>query len=758
MRAYRGCLAGLSLGLGILLLSACGGGKESPTPLPASVAIQGATSVDSDDAVQFRTSVAEPQGLTFSWDFGDGASSAEASPVHQFAAPGDYEVVLTLSNSAGESKSTSFTITARHYAMVQGLACTGEDGRAWCWQRPQPTGNEIRDIAFVDAVTGWAVGEAGQILKTTDGGLTWVAEPSHVGVTLTHVRFANASVGWALGDAGTILKTTDAGASWQQQAVLLDYPGSPEGPGLIVIDENRALVFAGYLDVRATTDGGQTWSQVQLESPQQATSDGTVWQNDFGRLLKSAGMGSAEPAVSYEAPANQVIQQFSMGTPLEGLMAVYDWDASTQKMLRTSNAGATWQPAPSIGQPADQVHFLMQFGAGTAWAVTDRGLYRSADGGLSWGAVALPADAVAADASNDPHAHDAQTFWFRHGAGYYLSTDGGAHWTWLQAEEGADSVYGLQVNAAGLWLTQAINRIHHSMDGGASWSQVFGTPAGQTADELGAVWFFDHHHGLAVGAEGWLFKTEDGGRAWTRILRMSQDTGAHPRLQFVSDTAGWMSGAWGISWTTNGGASWWTPASSGGLSDPLDFHFVDANHGWAISANQALFRTSDGGRSWQQAGTVYGRSAIRFIDNQVGVVAGSNGDVLRTVDGGATWSARTTGVSQSLGRVVFVDDHIGWAVGAEGTVITTSDAGLTWSPVTVPTQAGLNDVFFTDALHGWIVGDSGTVLATADGGKSWSTEASGATRSLRAAFFLDGYTGWIVGSNGTVLATATAGR
>src|SRR6266542_763882 len=43
---------------------------------------------------------AGPEPLSFLWEFGDGATSTEANPVHAFAAPGAYQVSLTVSDGA----------------------------------------------------------------------------------------------------------------------------------------------------------------------------------------------------------------------------------------------------------------------------------------------------------------------------------------------------------------------------------------------------------------------------------------------------------------------------------------------------------------------------------------------------------------------------------------------------------------------------------------------------------------------------------
>ena len=40
----------------------------------------------------------------------------------------------------------------------------------WNWQNPDPTGNTIKSVDFASATTGYAAGDNGTILKTTDGG------------------------------------------------------------------------------------------------------------------------------------------------------------------------------------------------------------------------------------------------------------------------------------------------------------------------------------------------------------------------------------------------------------------------------------------------------------------------------------------------------------------------------------------------------------------------------------------------------------
>lgn len=75
----------------------------------------------------------------------------------------------------------------------------------------------------LDDQTGYAVGEDGTILKTTNGGTNWSGQSSATSNILRSVYFpGNTLTGYAVGDGGNILKTT-YGGNWVEQ--------NPEGEG-----------------------------------------------------------------------------------------------------------------------------------------------------------------------------------------------------------------------------------------------------------------------------------------------------------------------------------------------------------------------------------------------------------------------------------------------------------------------------------------------------------------------------------------------
>jgi len=742
-----------------------------PTALPATVTITVPAQAAVAGATSFSSNTDSSGRLSYQWSFGDGSSSTVAAPSHAYERSGEYAVTLTVINEAGASKTASTTLVVRDLANVAGAVCSGAGEAGWCWQNPRPSGNAVADVVFADAVTGWAVGDAGLILKTSDGGATWVGQFSGVTANLTQVRFFDAAVGWALGGEGTtVLKTSDGGSTWVRQAASAPatyYYGSR----LRLLSRTSVLITSDYGN-RSSSDGGETWRAWNVVASV-VTPGGVAWALTYNGVAKTSDLGQTWTQ-TFTRPDNLNSQGpivFSddqhgwiVGTEY-GVM--YDYSTLRSVAWRSVDGGSTWTKTLMAGLPTGysySINSVFFDAAGVGWISTYSGLFRSLDAGATWSAVGLPSGVSYA---YYVQAIDGNTLWFAYNNGVYLTVDGGASWRFLAVAD--ENYYGgnarLQiVDASHYWLHYS-GRSYRSSDAGATFTRSLGADAQTYASNVQATWFFDGKHGLALGSGGWIDETVDGGSSWTRkALSSAVSSYDTARFQFTSRSNGWLKvGSSAIYKTTDGGASWWAPLGGTQMSGLSDFHFVDVDHGWAVSSSGIVYGTADGGSNWTQLASLssnyyYGIAGVRFIDANIGVVAGGGGAVYRTTDGGKTWTLRPTGVMQDLRRVVFTSKTTGWAVGIYGVVIKTVDAGLTWTKVATPATQSLNDAFFLDADHGWIVGEGGTVVATDDGGLSWSLQGSGTSTTLYSAYFTSTQTGWIVGAGGAILATATGGR
>jgi photosystem II stability/assembly factor-like uncharacterized protein len=313
---------------------------------------------------------------------------------------------------------------------------------------------------------------------------------------------------------------------------------------------------------------------------------------------------------------------------------------------------------------------------------------------------------------------------------------------------------------------------------------------------LHAVQFLDRNEGWAVGDEGVVWHTIDGGKTWER-----QPSGVRASLRalhFVNPYTGWVVGrdelahgggsAGVLLYTKDGGLKWQRVT----LNTMPGLHRVwfDATGKTGFVAGDGseeyptgLFRTDDGGGTWQPVPgpRCPGWLAADFQDGGNGALAGAwnrlaivrQGKVFPAdVDalGGRNLRdlrlAGKRGVAVGQGGLVLISEETGgqrwgyadlklpadvraaldfhgvacagqhvWVVGRPGSVVLHSgDGGYQWETLRTGQALPLNGVCFQDASHGWAVGEFGTILGTTDGGKSWKVQRRGGQRA--AALFV----------------------
>ena len=188
-------------------------------------------------------------------------------------------------------------------------------------------------------------------------------------------------------------------------------------------------------------------------------------------------------------------------------------------------------------------------------------------------------------------------------------------------------------------------------------------------------------------------------------------------------------------------------------------NFVTADDGWAVGAFGTIFRTHDGGRSWdaQVSGTLEQLFSVSFADIRTGWAVGRTGVILHTTDGGTTWRKQPTQKTSTCSKYAPSTPD---GPGPSGT------GGRCWPPATAGRRGKTTRCRATssstsglaDAQHGWIVGEAGAIVATQDGGATWTEQASGVEKTLFGVSFADARHGWAVGLDGLILRTNDGGQ
>src|ERR1043166_6081674 len=123
-------------------------------------------------------------------------------------------------------------------------------------------------------------------------------------------------------------------------------------------------------------------------------------------------------------------------------------------------------------------------------------------------------------------------------------------------------------------------------------------------------------------------------------------------VHFIDAKEGWAAGDEGVIWHTLDGGGTWARQPTGVRASLRGLCFQSADVGWAVgreelpyggSAGVLLF-TRDGGLKWQRllAGALPGLNQIRFVDQANGFLLGDGTDsmpsgLFRTTDGGRSW-------------------------------------------------------------------------------------------------------------------------
>ena len=331
-------------------------------------------------------------------------------------------------------------------------------------------------------------------------------------------------------------------------------------------------------------------------------------------------------------------------TGIPGDPATFYFGAVAGGVWKTADGGATWLALTdhtaicSVGAIAlaPSNHNVIYVGTGEAAPRGDMtygdGVYKSVDGGKTWSNIGLTDTRQIGALIVDPDNPDivlvaalGHAFGPNTERGVFRTTDGGKSWTkvlYKDEQTGAIDVsfdpHNSRIVYAALWQARRQpwnfssggpgSGLYRSTDGGGSWTRLSGNglPTGILGRIHVSVSGADSKriYAMIEAAQGGLFRSDDGGVHWQRV----NDDGRLSQRAWYFSTI---------------------------LADPKHLDTVYA-------ANTGLFRSTDGGRTFELLPARHGDHHGLWIDptSPDRIIEASDGGASISFDNGKTWSTQ----------------------------------------------------------------------------------------------------------------------
>ncbi len=309
-----------------------------------------------------------------------------------------------------------------------------------------------------------------------------------------------------------------------------------------------------------------------------------------------------------------------------------------------------------------------------------------------------------------------------------------------------------------------------SLSGSGTWTKQ---PIPQGMETLFDVSFTNVKNGLA-SAKGRVLRTTDGGVSWSEVKTSGMKNWIYGLTHKPGGSAVAV-GQYGAFLNSSSGISWNAGATNAEKHAGRAIFFLDDDFGWFVGHNGYIFKSENGGASWQKIqGTgddndlvfAMDYEDIAFAGSQTGLAVGMRGLISRSENGGNTWKTIDAGwavseTNDDFFAVDFADQNTAVAVGALGLIRKSTDTGKTWRTINSPVSFTLYDIEFIDTKQAYIAGTFGTILFTTDGGETWNIQPTGTVDPFFRLAFTDASHGWAVGAvgaEGFIMRTSQSGQ
>jgi photosystem II stability/assembly factor-like uncharacterized protein len=241
---------------------------------------------------------------------------------------------------------------------------TSNGGESWLSVDNGLTGDSFYGAAYVSEKI-WVVGDLGVLLHSSDRGMSWTQQTTNTTMTLLSIAFVDGLHGYAVGDNGTLLRTNDGGDHW---AAGISGTSAPLY-GIAMRPNSLGWIVGEFGTIRHTSDT-ESWS------PQASPVSTVLWSTSFvddfwgyaaggsGVILRTTTGGSSWTPGSTGTSRNIFVAE---GTSRTHAYAIGD----TGLVLRSEDGGSLW--SPDFAKTACDLFALRVLDDDLAWLGGDNG-------------------------------------------------------------------------------------------------------------------------------------------------------------------------------------------------------------------------------------------------------------------------------------------------------------------------------------------------------------------------------------------------
>jgi photosystem II stability/assembly factor-like uncharacterized protein len=411
----------------------------------------------------------------------------------------------------------------------------------WDWKRPKPQGYDLLSVDFINPFEGWASGEHGTILHTTDGGSTWTIQSLAITNHINVINFVDSQHGWCCFSTNNfvfILKTVNGGTHWD---TCYYEEGISEITELFFINANTGWAVGKSGAILKTTNSGLSWERVNIPEVSNVALNDIYFRDslngwfcgEYGKLFKTNNGGITWDSIPTATSKN--FYSLCFPTVQNGYVSMEG------EVLATKDNGQTWVVQDcGVYSPFMDISFI-NADTGIGFGQTPA---RTLDGGITWTLIYLPTIFISAGTSDGSFA-------------WMVGLKGCIYWginygeTWLELSEGTldETWYDLDFYGENFCFILEGNKLLKTCDGGDTWSK---TPI--SAEYYETICFTSPNNGWVAGNKQ-ILRTTDAGITWDTVLTDPEDDSFFD-VFFIDSLTGWSNQMDKIVKTTDGGNTW----------------------------------------------------------------------------------------------------------------------------------------------------------------------------------------------------------